>query len=237
MSKQLAVLVIAAVVSAGCTEATSPNPEIWVEVLSPLRVVGAQDSELAVLPSVRVLDAETDKPVAGKVFTFTLESSIGVTETVSVTTGADGVATLPRWRLGGALGRHTATGVTYGWGPIVFSVMIPGKVVAIYDLVSINDWPMPYGPAWRERHYLLYETGVFNRFVNVPAVPFSYSEEQFGTYTRFGADRIEFAMDCMTFAQRCFAGSFSMAVRGSDLVYDETDNFGPWVEVYALRGP
>src|SRR5687768_1255900 len=61
ISKQLAVLVIAAVMSAGCTEATSPTPEIWVEVLSPLRVVGAQDSELAVLPSVRVLDAETDK--------------------------------------------------------------------------------------------------------------------------------------------------------------------------------
>jgi hypothetical protein len=238
MAKPLAVLILAGAMSNGCTEATSPNhfnTGIRVEVLVPLRAVGVQDNEVAVLPAVRVLDAVTQAPVAGKVFTFTLASSIGTTEIVSVTTGSNGVATLPRWRLGSALGRYTATGVTDGWGPIIFSVMVPGKMVAIYDLVSINGSPLPYGASWLERHYVLYETGLFNRFINVPATSFQYSEVLMGTYRRIGNDRIEFTMDGINHDGN--TGRLSMAVLDSQLVNDESDNFFGWVEVYALRGP
>src|SRR5688500_12999338 len=91
MAKPLAALILAGAMSNGCTEATSPNhfnTGIRVEVLAPLRTAGIQDTEVAVRPSVRVLDAVTDAPVAGKVFTFTLESPIGAKETVSVMTGS-----------------------------------------------------------------------------------------------------------------------------------------------------
>ena len=225
------------VLLSGCVEATSPPTNaIHIQAVEPLRAVGTPETYVTQLPTVKVTDAVTLAPVAGQVFTFLLESPVGSTETINVTTGQDGIARLPGWRLGAAVGLYTASVSTNGWGPAIFSVMVPGKVVAIYDLKTVNGVPMPYSSWWLEDHYVLYESGVFNRFTNAPAGSFVYAEQVMGTYYVDG-DRIHFRTECFADpVRRCVPGFRSLLVRGNELVYETTDwYYDMGIEVYERR--
>lgn len=227
-------------VAAGCSDPVTPlQPDraIRVEAMVPLRLVGVREASAPEMPAVRVVDAATRVPVAGQVVTFTLTSPVGLMERVVDTTGSDGIARIQAWKTGPALGLYTATATTTGWGQVMFSMMVPGNIVAIYDLKSINGFPMPYS-SWRsEEHLVLYESGAMNRFTNMLDGPFTYSPGVAGTYTR-DADRISYAMDCIPnpFGQ-CISERRSLTVRGMELVSESIDwYYGDWREVYALRG-
>ena len=226
---------------AGCSDSTGPRIQplkYKVEPLVPLKSTGVRGSDVEHLPAVRVTDASTGNPVPGKVFVLTLTTPLGTQETVSRITDSDGVARLEGWRLGVTLGRYTATAITDGLGPVIFSVMVPGEVVAVYDLKTINGQPIPLGAIWgREDHFVLYESGLYNRFLNTPAGGFTQAESIMGTYMRPDAGNIEFYSECWWSSfQHCFPGRARAPVRGAEMTIDETDEFGPSVHVYALNG-
>jgi hypothetical protein len=159
-------------------------------------VVGAPDMYLHDLPAVRIFRVPDRAGVNGRQVEFTLEGPDQSGSRVEVLTGADGIAGLPAWRLGSAPGRYTATAVTDGWGPITFTVIVPGRIVAVYDLTAIDGKPLAVSNGLlTEGHYVLYDGGVYNAFYNMPVAGFTLEERVFGTYRRAEDDRIYFSME------------------------------------------
>ena len=235
-----ALLVVAVSLLAGCSDTTAPGakpPEFRVEALVPLKSTGLRGTAVENLPAVKVAVASSGRPVSGKLVIFTLTTPLGTLENFPVSTDSAGVAKLPDWRLDAGLGLYTATAVTEGWGPVRFAVMVPGEAVAVYHLKTINGQTIPLGPTWGlEDHYILYESGLFNRFRNTSPGPFSQSEEVMGTYTRPNPDNIEFFLGCRWGAPpACFPGRVMATLRGAEMTIDESDEYGTWVQVYVLN--
>jgi hypothetical protein len=218
---------------AGCGESTAPyarSSGIRVEALVPLYGAGFRETEVADLPAVKVTNFSSGKAISGRPVVFTFDTDEGVKTPLTVLTGADGVARLPGWRLGRNLGRYAVTAATDGFGPITFTRIVPGDAVAIYDLQSFNGMPAS------EAHLVLYEIGLHNHFVGNPVKGFTIAPEVLGAYTRSGPDRIDFSTQCSYAPFGCAARRMTAAVRGTELIVDESDPyFGPWLEVYALR--
>ena len=231
-------VVVVAALFLGCSEPTQPGARGTVEVkpLIALQAIGTPGSEVSDLPAVRITDFPGRRPLEGRTVVFTMVSPDGSKTAVTRLTDSDGIASLPSWRLGSEPGLYTATAVTDGWGPVIFTVYVPGDPVAIYDLKSINGQSIPFNDSWgREVHYVLYAGGVFNRFVHVPEESFTLLEEFFGTYTRPDAETIVLKMTCwQVFQSRCIAGGRGAAVSGDEMIIDDSD-FGPWIERYVLR--
>ncbi|HEX5577960.1 MAG TPA: hypothetical protein VFX40_06250, partial [Gemmatimonadaceae bacterium] len=121
-------------------------------------------------------------------------------------------------------------------GPIYFTVIVPGDVVAIYDLKRLNERTVPIAGWVQERHLVFYESGFLNRITNTPAGEFSPAKEVLGTFKPTGQDTIELQVECWYEFPQCSPKGISATVRGSELIVDESDFYGPWIEYYALRG-
>ncbi|HEY9230086.1 MAG TPA: Ig-like domain-containing protein [Gemmatimonadaceae bacterium] len=67
---------------------------------------GAVGTDVAIKPSVKLTD-QFGNPVAGVSVAFSITAGGGLPTPLSVTTGADGVATLTNWRLGPTIGANT----------------------------------------------------------------------------------------------------------------------------------
>lgn len=226
---------LALVLIAGCSEPTMPDAT-QVQVMTLLRQVGMRDTEVADPPAVRVFMATSGKALPGRSVMFTIEAPDGTQTTTSRVTDANGVARLSGWKLGSAIGRYGVIAVTEEWGPIYFTVIVPGDVVAIYDLKSLNETPVPITGWVQERHLVLYESGWLNRFTNTPVDAFSASEHVLGTYNPSGPNTIELQVECWYQYPQCRPRGISATVRGSELIVDDSDFYGPWVELYVRRG-
>lgn len=222
-----------------CSDSTGPHEgsAIRVEHLVPLQGVGVRNTDFPDVPALKIIDVRSGKPVAGRSVVFTSEEPGGAGPAVTVVSDVDGVARLPRWRLGPEFGRYAMRAVTDGWGPVTFTVMVPGEVVAIYDLQAINGRSVPIDPySFTELHYVLYESGVHNRFVNRPVTAFDHTEWTVGTYKLTGHDTIEFYMECWyVWGDWCIAGGARGKLRDNEMIFDDTGDFGPWVETYVRR--
>lgn len=238
--REVLVTVFSICLVSACSESTGPSymdSAIRVEPLATLRAVGLPNSEVADLPAVRITNYFSGEALAGRTVVFTLTAPGGEKTSVTRSTDSDGVARLSQWRLGSALGQYTAIAVTDGWGSVSFTVTVPGGVVAIYDLKSINGIPLPIPNEWKkEAHYVLYESGMQNNFVNRPASAFSPSQDIVGSYRRLGSDALELTMFCYYTSPHCIPRSMLATLRGNEMIVDDGDPFyGPHLEVYLLR--
>lgn len=187
--------IVLACLSLGCSESTGPDTSeaIHAGAITPLAVTGLPDGSVSELPAVRVYRLSDNRAIEGRTVLFVLEGPDGVGTTVPVATDAAGVARLPAWQPGPRGGRYTATAIMEGIPPIVFTAVVRGGVVAVFDLLSIDGLPLPYGLGVTEGHYVLFEDGSYNRGYNRSAEALN-EEGSFGRYTWTGIE-IRFFID------------------------------------------
>ena len=164
---------------------------------------------------------------------FNFEAPDGSKETVTRLTDSNGIATLASWKLAHAPGRYAVRAVTRGWGPVTFTVLVPGDVVATYELRSINGASIPFDAAWGAyAHFVLYEGGLFNWFSRTPVRGFTIAPGIVGEYTRLAPDRIEFQFACVG-SLRCVPEGAWGTVTGDEMVVQSFDFIG--TQVYVRR--
>lgn len=240
-SRYLVVTAISVVLSVGCAETTVPDvvETIEAEPITPLVARGLQENPLEALPAVRLYNASTKSPAEGRLVLFVLQDPDSVRTTVAVRTDAAGVAKLPEWRLGRAAGRYTATTVIDGSPPIVFTVLVRGGVVAVFDLQSVDGEKLPvgYNLGLTEGHYILYEDGTYNRGYNKSAEALNETYSS-GKYT-WVVSQIRFFIDPGSgdgWAYRESNYQLSMGIlNGAEMTVGYTNSIEFGVEVYSLR--
>jgi hypothetical protein len=238
--RDVLIRVLALGLVAGCGESTAPyarSSGIRVEPLVPLYGAGYRETEVADLPAVKITDFSSGTAIKGRAVVFTFDTDDGVKTPLTVLTGSDGIARLPSWRLGRDLGRYAVTAVTDGWGPITFTVIVPGDVVAIYDLKSFNGAAVAADKAgYGGSHLVLYEVGLYNDFVGRPAQAFTAAPESLGSYSRSGPDMIVFSTQCSFIRAPCDARGMLGVVRGAELIVAGGEwPWDSWDAVYELR--
>ena len=181
-----------------CAEPSAPKyspaegPQSALEAASSRFQVVAPGYRVTALPSVRYYRPRDGTGIQGQEVVFIVEHVNGVRTNVQVTTDAAGVATLPEWQIGQNLGVYSVTAIV-GSNRLVFRAVIPGEIVAIYDLKQFDNTPLPqYGID--EDHYVLYEGGVFNQFTNEPVQPFTGEPTRFGKYELYQS-QISFSVE------------------------------------------
>lgn len=237
--RDLVVTAISIALSVGCSESTVPEvvEMIGAEPLTPLVARGLPENSLEALPAVRLYNTSDRSPAEGRLVVFILQDPDSVRTTVSVTTDAAGVAKLPEWRLGRAAGRYTATAVIDGWPPIVFTVLVRGRVVAVFDLQSVDGEELPAWYNVTEGHYVLYDDGTYNHGYNRSADSLNESFTV-RTYTWVGAE-VRFYLDPQSdpagfYRENNYQFSHGL-IKGDEMTVGYTDFVNYGLEVYTLR--
>lgn len=114
---------------AGCDNSTEPQPEVRIAAITPTSITGTVGAEVEPAPAVRVSD-ERDQPLAGVAITFTVVSGGGTVIGGTVTTAADGSASLAKWTLGPAVGTQTFAASSGGEAEVVFTALAAAGPVA-----------------------------------------------------------------------------------------------------------
>lgn len=107
---------------------------------------GPVNRAVSVAPQVRVLDA-AGNPVAGVEVVFSVTSGDGSVVVGTVTTNADGRATVGAWILGTTLGTHTLNATVAGVGTVIFTATATGGAAASMQPVSPVTQPGIAGQA------------------------------------------------------------------------------------------
>jgi hypothetical protein len=231
---------------AGCDEPTSGTTEetpvdvrnhvIIVTAASPREIVATAGSDVSTLPSVRVYDNTASRLVVGATVQFRLGSPDGQTRIVTVTTSADGIATLPSWHVGNDLGRYTAVAQLDSDHSVEFVLYVRGRVVEIYDLVR-TDGPAPFSYA-TEGHFVLFEDGTYSHVYNVPADDNSVFSNVAGPFVRRAGGVIDFYLYPSAknefYAQHDYLFASATPV-GSELRVTFTDTIDYDAEIYTRR--
>lgn len=234
---------------AACIEPTSPRstPEdpsaqkpppsatdvIVVTAVSPTQSVARPDASLETLPSVRAYNSTKSRPVSGLPVLFTLMTPDGsVTARIPVTTGTDGVATLPAWKMGTNYGRYWAVAQPEGAKAIDFFVYVRGEVTAIYDLVALEGAPFPSSQL-TSAHYVVFNDGTYYRIYNSDVGDdVNESTRMDGTYTREPTGVINFYSSVPSFFGSLLATGTPVNGKLRVTYTDFLDNF---TEIYAIR--
>ena len=215
----------------------SGNDRLIMSPASPLVLIGVAGADVGTLPTVRVYGTVSAKPAVGVTVSFTLTSPGGETSKTSVKTSANGNATLPSWRLGSQIGRYVATAQIDNGQAITFNAFVRGQPVAIYDLISMDDQPLPTQNT-TQAHYVLFADGSYNHVYNIPVDVNTKFTTVSGTYTRDPAGTILFYVDprlastSLTLNNYLFATGYRS---GANIRVEYTDFLDWSSELYAPR--
>jgi VCBS repeat-containing protein len=102
------------------TITVTAGPAASVEIVTGDDQTAGVGQAVPIDPAVRVEDA-SGNPVAGVSVQFAPGASGGAVAPTSVTTGANGVATVESWTLGGTAGPYTLTATVSGAGSVTFN--------------------------------------------------------------------------------------------------------------------
>jgi hypothetical protein len=209
MTKLLRAATVALTVLAACTEPTATTPEqetpppvpkpsdvFTILPMSQREFIAGAGSEIQSPPSVKVYDVTAATPVAGATVSFQILTPDGATATtIPVVTSNDGIARLPEWKLGNALGRYSVVArletPVMSLASLDFYAYVRGGVVAIYDLISLEGEPFPSAYA-SEAHYILFEDGSYNHVYNSQVDEQTTFSRVDGKYTRDSSGVISF---------------------------------------------
>jgi adhesin/invasin len=131
----LAVSAIAGALYAGCgdnpTEPGQTSIPANLTALSSTSITGAVGQLATSPPSVLVIDQRGD-PMFGVQVTFSVMAGSGILAGATVTTNAQGIATVGSWRFGTAAGTQTVTASHGSLTDVVFTAtVLPGAAVSL----------------------------------------------------------------------------------------------------------
>ena len=119
--KFIGVAVVAALFGCGGGDSTAPRVATTITAVSPTaNLTGTAGGAVGNPPSVVVND-QNGAAMPGAVVTFTIVSGNGLVSTPTVTTDANGIATVGTWTLGQTVGVNTMTASAGSAAPITFT--------------------------------------------------------------------------------------------------------------------
>jgi len=204
MRRYLIALMLIVGGSIACRDITEQrsDPDTESRVMnasSSLYLFGTAGSNIDELPAVIVRDAGNKlKPVAGVPVRFRLIGADSTRQVVIITTGYDGVARLPSWRLGTVPGRYQAIAEVDGLYSILFTAFMRGAIVAVYDIDSLASIRSS-SPLNQDVHFVLYEDRSYYYIAGRP-IEQSKPIEISGEYKQIDPQTIEFDAFVRTFS-------------------------------------
>jgi hypothetical protein len=138
--------IVLTVLLQGCDGSTEPQPvsqpgrqpEVRATAITPISLTGTVGADVQPAPTVRATD-EHGQPLAGVAITFKVTTGGGTISSGSVTTAADGLASLARWTLGTASGSQTVAAGAGGKFDVVFTALATAGPVALITPASGNN--------------------------------------------------------------------------------------------------
>jgi Tol biopolymer transport system component len=142
----VALAIVLTVLLQGCDGSTEPQPvsqpgpqpEVRVTAITPISLTGTVGADVQPAPTVRATD-EHGQPLAGVAITFKVTTGGGTISSGSVTTAADGSASLAKWTLGTAPGSQTVAAGAGGKSDVVFTALATAGPVAQITPASGNN--------------------------------------------------------------------------------------------------
>jgi hypothetical protein len=244
--------IVAFALSVACSEPTTPAsrgegpppppklPDVITMTAASIREVNAlPGSTVDSPPSVRIFNVTAGAPDVGVTVVFDVRTPDGSgSSQVSVTTGSNGVATLPQWKVGTAAGTYSVTArvdiPVQGTNQLDFFAYVRGKVIAIYDLIAFEGEPFP-GSYVSEGHYVLFDDGTYNRVYNQAVSESTVFSTVDGTFTKDSAGVISFFLNPLH-VSAVFGSLFAEGVPTNGklrVIYSDFIDFD--VEIYTLR--
>lgn len=155
----------------GCDGSTEPVPQpaVRITAITPTSLTGMVGADVEPAPSVRATD-ERDRPLAGVVITFKLVSGGGSIGGGTVTTAADGSASLTKWTLGPAPGSQTLSAGAGGEGAVLFTALATVGPVAQISPSSGNNQLAGIGTALEQPLVALAVDAFGNPVAGIPVV-------------------------------------------------------------------
>lgn len=101
-------ILVAAVLTAGCTSSTEPSSEVWLEAVTTTDLTGIVGSEVLPAPIVRAI-GPGGTPVKGLPILFQVDSGGGDVANARINTDSLGLAAVGRWTLGTAARTQSLT--------------------------------------------------------------------------------------------------------------------------------